>query len=51
VNTLIKGALGRASSSQEVVETLAMLASSLRVLLYSLRATYHKSNDLSLMLL
>jgi hypothetical protein len=50
MNTLIKSALERASSSQEVVEMLAMLASSLRVLLYSLRATYRKSNDLSPML-
>jgi hypothetical protein len=47
----MKSALWRASSSQEVAEMLAMLASSLRVLLYSLRATYHKSNDLFLMLL
>jgi hypothetical protein len=41
----MKNALGPASSSPEAVEMLAMLASSLRVLLYSLHATYHKSND------
>ena len=37
--------LEKASSSQEVVEMLAILASSLQVLPHSLRAMYHKSND------
>jgi hypothetical protein len=50
VDTLIKSVLGLASS-REVVEILAMLANSLQVLPYSLRAIYHKSNDSFPMLL
>src|SRR5271170_5496740 len=43
-NTLSGSVLEQASSSQEVVEMLAMLASSLQVLLCSWQTTHHLSS-------